>query len=138
MIGPVPSASAIAYIDLARERIAELHDDAELASVLTPFVLEMFGGYLDEWEAAARGGDPMRWETDVDPDVVEHVFHAFFLCVQHVNQVHDDMPEDEVALRTPFRVALTNGVLAALEEEGKSAADLARVLRESWPEDDLT
>jgi hypothetical protein len=138
-IGPVPSASALAYIDLARFRIDELlKEDGELEGVLTPFVVDMFRGYLDEWEQAARSGDPMRWETDVDPELVEHVFHAFFLCVRYVNAVHDDEPEDQIALRTPFRVALTNGVLDALEGEGKSAAELARALREAWPEDDLS
>jgi hypothetical protein len=74
-IGPAPSDSAMAYIDLCHRRLAELYGNTE--------------------------------------------------------------PAADVALRRPFRIALTNGILNALEAEGKASGELARELRENWPDDDL-
>lgn len=128
----------MAYIDLCHRRLAELEKAPELSGVLTPFVVSEFTRLLDQWEQAARLRDPFWWEAEIETEVVEHVFHAFFCCVRRVNELYGNTePAADVALRRPFRIALTNGILNALEAEGKASGELARELRENWPDDDL-
>lgn len=138
-IGPVPSASVLEYVRLAREQLnAARHDHGELSSALNPFVMEHFARWLDSWEASALAGPTFSWSEDVDPEVVEHAFYAFFLLVQKINQVHgEDGPPGDVDLRRPFRLALTAAVLDALESEGDSYKEFAQHLREYWPDSDF-
>ena len=137
-IGPAPSDSALAYVAMSRDRLADLKGDpGDLAAVLTPFVVDTFNEMLDAWEAAALARPVFRWESDLDVETVEHVFHAFYVIVGWANERYPDAPDDDVQLRRPFRLALTNGFLDALESEGSASAELAEALRESWPDDDL-
>ncbi|MCX7620524.1 MAG: hypothetical protein N2037_06730 [Acidimicrobiales bacterium] len=137
-IGPAPSDSALAYIDLCRRRLAELQGEPTLRGVLTPFVVAEFTRLLDQWEQTAHDGDPFVWEAEIDTEVVEHVFYAFFCCVRRVNELYGDSePRADVEKRRPFRFALTHGILNALEAEGKASGALARELRENWPDNDI-
>ena len=52
-----------------------------------------------------------------------------------IGRTSERAPDAE--LRRPFRVALLNGTLAALEREGGSSAALAAELRADWPDDDI-
>lgn len=139
-IGPVPSASAQAYLRFCREMLASLQaDPGPVASTLSPEVCASFDAYLTEWEAVAARGPLFTWESDEDVEHVEHVFVAFFRCVAEVlrrTEANPPPPED-VELRRPFRIALTNAVLNALAAEGHSSSLLAEQLRSNWPEDDL-
>ena len=134
----MPSESAEAYLELCRERLPALGQDAALDEVLTPYVRAQFMWFLVEWGQAAQEGETFHWRSDVDPEMVEHVFYAFFQCIRRVPELFESSDPEEVRLRTPFRVALTNAVLDALEAEGKGRSELARTLRETWPEDDIT
>jgi hypothetical protein len=138
-IGPVPAESALEYVKLAREQLALLgQDPGDLAATLTPFVLEKFEDWVDEWEAAARSGEKFHWSADLDPEVIEHTFYAFFLVVQRINDTYgSEGPPGDIELRKPFRLALTRAVLDALETEGDSFAEFARHLREYWPDEDF-
>ena len=136
-IGPVPASSAKAYVALCRERLPALGEDEILDAILTPYVREQFGAFLDDWERAADKGEVFHWTAELDPEMVEHVFFAFFQCVRRTYVVFDREDPELVELRTPFRVALTNAVLDALEAEGKGSSQLATTLRESWPDPDI-
>lgn len=136
-IGPVPADSARAYVALCRERLPALGADRRLDATLTPDVRARFDELLDAWESAATD-DVFLWSADVDPDVVEHVFFAFFQVVRRVPALFSEPDEAGAQIRAPFRVALTNAVLDALEAEGKGHAELAETLRETWPADDIT
>jgi len=138
-IGPVPADSALEYVRLARVQLAALHDDpGDLQATLTPYVLDMFDQWVDEWESGAQADDPFSWRIDLDPEVIEHTFYAFFLVVQKITDTYgDEGPPGDVQMRRPFRLALTRGVLDALEAEGDSTAEFARHLREYWPDSDF-
>ncbi len=137
---PVPAASAKAYLRFCRDMLASLvADPGPVRSTLSSDVCVSFDTYLTEWEAAADRGPVFFWETDEDVEHVEHVFVAFFRCVEEVlrrSEAAPPSPED-VELRRPFRIALTNAVLNALAAEGRSSGELAEQLRSNWPEDDL-
>lgn len=138
-VGPVPAESVMEYVRLARQQLEDLRSrPGDLEPTLTPFVLERFDGWVDEWEGLASGGGSVTWEAEVDPDVVEHTFYAFFLVVQRITDVFGpDGPPGDVELRKPFRLALTRAVLDALEMEGDAYAEFARHLREYWPDWDF-
>jgi hypothetical protein len=138
-IGPVPADSVLEYVKLAREQLDRLRaDPGELEPALTPFVLERFTTWVDEWEAEAKRHEKFQWATDVEPEVVEHTFYAFFLVVQRITDTYgSEGPPGDVDLRRPFRLALTRAVLDALETEGDGPAEFARHLREYWPDEDF-
>lgn len=136
-IGPVPSASALAYIDMCRKRLLAFEEDDAVATVMNPDVVGQFDALLDDWEQAALGNDPFVWSTDIDAERAEHLFHAFYQLVSRSYDLFDEASERAWRPRAAFRIALTNAVLDALESEGKGSSELARSLRESWPDDDI-
>lgn len=137
-IGPVPADSAVAYCELCRDRLARLVDDPALEAILTEDVQAQFGDLLDQWETAAHH-DPFVWSAEFAPETVEHTFFVFFQCIRRSYALYDDSRSpEEIRLRTPFRIAMTNAVLDALEAEGKGSSELAGILRESWPDDDIS
>ena len=139
-IGPVPAASAKAYLRFCRDMLASLvADPGPVGSTLSPQVCASFETYLTEWEAVAEKGPVFTWSSDEDVEHVEHVFVAFFRCVEEVlrRSEADPPPAEDVELRRPFRIALTNAVLNALAAEGRSSGELAEQLRSNWPENDL-
>ncbi len=135
----MPAESALEYVRLAREQLVVLREQpGDLAPTLTPYVLDQFSGWVDEWEAAALDADPFSWSAELDPEVIEHTFYAFFLVVQKINDTYGESgPPGDVDLRRPFRLALTRAVLDALEAEGDSFAEFAGHLRAYWPDSDF-
>jgi hypothetical protein len=140
-IGPVPSQSALAYVAFCRDRLAEVvADPGDLASALTPELLASFAAGLESWELVARTGPVFLWSLDIEVAQVEYQFVAFVRIVlggDPVGRTSESANDREVELRRPFRVALVNGTLAALEREGQGSAALAAELRAQWPDDDI-
>jgi hypothetical protein len=141
-LGPVPSSSAIAYVAFCRERLAELQADPDqVAPTLTPELVARFQGLLDLWEEIAESGPVFSWELEVDVEEVEYDFVAFVRVVlggDQIGRTSESAADQQAELRRPFRVALVNGILTALEREGPSSAGLAAELRVQWPDDDIT
>ena len=141
-IGPVPSESALAYVAFCRARLAEVAaDPGDLASTLTPDLLETLRQGLDDWERLARKRPVFLWSQDIEVEQVEYRFVAFVRIVlggDPIGRTSESAHDHDVELRRPFRVALVNGTLAALEREGPGSAALAAELRAQWPDDDIT
>lgn len=54
---PAPSPSAIAYVEFCRCHLADVvADPGDLASTLTPDVVDLFTGLLDRWQRIAEAG----------------------------------------------------------------------------------
>lgn len=140
-VGPVPSESAIAYVAFCRERLAEVvADPGDLAGTLTPDVVALFEGLLDHWEAIARSGPVFDWSEDLPVEAVEYHFVAFVRVVllgDPIGRTSERAGDAAAQVRRPFRVALVNGLLVALEREGSGSAALAAELRAQWPDDDI-
>lgn len=116
--GPVPSASAQAWIDDARivlERVRAAGD--ALPIVLPPEIEAAFGGYLDRWEAQAAADDTFVWADDVDVEEARHLAVYFFslLSIDDETWAAHDLPFASEA-STPFAEALTAAVADALAE----------------------
>lgn len=134
-VGPVPSASVLAWTAYARVVVDELRD---LADDFPPPVdvaaLDAFTRYLDEWSTVAKGGDPFRWSADLDPATVEYLIHAWFVIA---NRLAAGAERRGVALSPPegeaFYQAVVNAILDALEAEGRSTAQFSDHLRSFWP-----
>jgi len=141
-LGPVPSSSAIAYVAFCRERLAELEADPDvLATTLTPDLVARFQRLLDLWMDIAETGPVFSWELEVDVESVEYDFVAFVRVVlggDPIGRTSELAADQQAELRRPFRVALVNGILQALEREGPASASLAAELRAQWPDDDIT
>jgi hypothetical protein len=130
-LGPVSGASARSWIGYAREVIAtrRAHDDETLPADLRAG----FEVYLDEWEAAARGGE-LRWEAEIAPEVVEYMVHGFYRVATRLAEEGErrggraSPPEGD-----EFYHALVAALLEAMASEGAAAQEFAEHLREFWP-----
>ena len=140
-LGPVPSPSAIAYVEFCRYRLAEVvADPGDLATTLTPDVVDLFTGLLDRWQRIAEAGPVFAWAQEINVESLEYHFVAFVRVVlggDPIGRTSESADDREVELRRPFRVALVNGILIALEGEGQGSAALAAELRAQWPDDDI-
>ena len=140
-VGPVPSASALAYIAFARGMLAELvtRHGKDTPSVAPDMAAE-FERTLDRWEEIARNGPVFSWVYERDVEEIEYQFVAFVRLVLEgdpIGRTSERVDDDQIELRRPFRVALVNGILTALEREGGGSAALAAELRADWPDDDI-
>ena len=138
-VGPFPSASALAFIEFARTLIAELvtRHGMDMPSIDSAMA-ERFESTLDEWEGIARSGPEFLWTADQDVEDLEYHFVAYVRLViqgDPLGRTSERAPDAEA--RRPFRVALVNGVLSALEREGGASASLAAELRAEWPDEDV-
>jgi hypothetical protein len=130
-VGPVSGASARAWISYARQVLATRrpHDNETLPDDLRG----AFEGYLTEWDAAARGRE-MRWETEVDPALVEYLVHGFYRVAVRLAEESErrggrvSPPEGD-----EFYRALVNALLDAMAAEGPAAREFAQHLRDFWP-----
>ena len=131
-VGPVPSASTLAFVTQARKQLADVDHAAVLTSALTPDLVEAFEGYLDEWDRAAHRGVEMKWSVDVEPDYLEFAVNGLFQIVRHLDETGDLSigPADE---RLPFYRALVSGLIHALECEDATNLEYAEQLRQFWP-----
>ncbi len=140
-LGPVPSPSAIAYVEFCRYRLAEVvADPGDLAATLTPDVVGLFTALLDRWQQIAESGPMFTWVQEINVESLEYHFVAFVRVVlggDPIGRTSESADDREVELRRPFRVALVNGTLIALEGEGQGSAALAAELRAQWPDDDI-
>jgi hypothetical protein len=134
-VGPVPAASAIAWIGYARTVIAGGRVKGRRVDAgVSGEIAESFGRYLDKWQAIADKGGDFKWVDEVNPEEAEYLVLAFFRAAQHLSELAEargrtSMP-DEAA---PFYASLVIGVLDALEAEGASTAGFAEELRGFWP-----
>lgn len=138
IVGPVSSASALAWIGFAREIVDDLAAGLEGDTWSRPDLIETFGSYLDEWEAAARRRSGFRWEKDIPTEQVEYHVHSFHQVVVHLA----DQAERTGTRRAPlegdeFYSALVEGILVALAEEGEASAHFAEYLASFWPRRDV-
>jgi hypothetical protein len=130
-VGPVPSESARVWIAYAREVLAtrRAHD----AETLPEDLVAGFDGYLTQWEKAARGAE-LRWESEVDPELVEYLVHGFYRVATRLAEESErrggrvSPPEGDAFYR-----ALVHALLDAMSAEGAAAAEFADQLREFWP-----
>ena len=130
--GPVPSASARAWIDDARvvlERIRTAGD--ALPVVLPPEIEAAFVGYLDQWEARAAADETFEWADDVDVEEARHLAVYFFSLVSIDDETWAayDLPFTSEAAK-PFVEALTTAVTDALAE---ADSEVGRSIKASFP-----
>jgi hypothetical protein len=134
-VGPVASASAIAWVGYARAvlsgfglRGANVEDDVGAE------VVQAFRVYLAEWEATAASSSEFKWSADVDPESVQYLVHAFYRVAQRLADAAEQrgtrlMPPEAEA----FNISLVTGLLDSLEAEGEPMAAFAEELRGFWP-----
>jgi hypothetical protein len=134
-VGPVPSASALAWTRYARSVVDDLRDTAEdFPPPVDIAVLDAFERYLVEWEAHARTSEVFRWSADIDAESVEYLLHAWFVLAQRQAAA---AKRRGVALApvegAPFYQSVVTAVLDALEGEGRGPAQFSAHLRSFWP-----
>jgi hypothetical protein len=133
-IGPLASTSVQAWTTYARRVLAQALQRSSRGPVLDKAVVDQFQHLLDSWEAAATAADTFVWSTDLDPDQVEYLMHAFSNLVARLADearargYPEAPPESE-----EFYLALVTGLLDALQDAGGAHAEFAEQLRSSWP-----
>ena len=130
-VGPVSHASAVAWLDYAREALAGLRR-AQGSRVPTG-ALNTFGELLDQWGVIAAEDRPFRWISEEPPERVEFLIRALYeggLVIERESEAH------RARLRPPeadeFHVVLVDCALSALEHEGPSYAQFAEGMRNEW------
>lgn len=134
-VGPVPSASVLAWARYARSVVDDIRDTAEdFPPPVDLAVLDAFERYLGEWEAEAKAHEVFRWSDDLDAESVEYLLHAWFVLAQRQAAAAKRRgivlaPAEGV----PFYQAVVTAVLDALEAEGRGRAQFSAHLRSFWP-----
>jgi hypothetical protein len=131
-VGPVPSASAMAFVSMARKQLADVDQASVLGQALTPDLVEAFEGFLDEWDRAAHAAPDMQWSLDVEPDYLEFAVNGLFQIVRYLDE-QGDLGIDADDPRLPFYRALVSGLLHALECGDSRNCEYAEQLRDFWP-----
>jgi CheY-like chemotaxis protein len=124
--GPVPSASARAWIRDARvvlERVRAAGD--ELPVVLPPDIEAAFVAYLDQWDAHAATTAEFRWSDDVDVEEARHLAVYFFslLSIDDETWAAYELPftsEEAKPFIDAFSRAVTDALAEADSEVGQS------------------
>ncbi len=132
-VGPVSSASALAFIGYARDVI----ERGAPANQLPADVAAAFTSYLDEWEGLARTGRDFTWETTVAVEVAEYLVHAFYRLAQRLEEAARARGPAAPPEGRSFYRMLVDGLLDGMAGEGASAAEFAEHLRSFWPGDGL-
>ena len=137
-VGPLGSQGVLAWVGYARTVIDEAVSGRKPELALTAEVAEAFSGFLDEWQAAAEADERFLWSTEIDPEQVEFLAHAF----HHVALALAKAAERRGFGLAPqegreFYLALVSAFLGALEREGGAAAEFAEDLGSTWPGLDL-
>lgn len=133
-VGPVRSASALAWVPWARRVLdGEVPDADDLPGLDEAAETEM-RALLDEWQALARRGPELTWEAELAPERVEFLVHAFHRVAEALAKAAERRgravaPSEGDA----FYTALVSGVLVALAHEDASTSELSDMLRSSWP-----
>jgi hypothetical protein len=126
-VGPVSSASAVAFADFAEGVLSERGPD------LPVDVREAFVSYLATWRSEAAAGPTLVWRTEVPVEVAEYLVLAFYRLAQ---QVDADRPGPDPLVpvdATAFYQALVKGLLGAMAESGPGTAEFSDHLRSFWP-----
>jgi CheY-like chemotaxis protein len=132
-VGPVPAAAARAWISNTRRILAALRRDPDvLDEPVTDEVLDLFERFLVSWEGVASEAEVFSWQARAVPDEVRALLEQW-AAVDRMTDLQLARlgvgwapPEAE-----PFWVALTEGVVTALQEQA-ATQDLAAVLGEQW------
>jgi CheY-like chemotaxis protein len=116
-IGPVPTASALAWIGAARRTIEVLRVRPELD--VPAEVVDAFAGVVDAFEDHARANpEVFHWSAPVETDVV----HTVGLHWARIVSVTRSGRDPELSAAPPegeaFYGALAGGIAAALASEG--------------------
>src|SRR5690349_6383289 len=83
-LGPVPAASAIAFLTNAKEVVAAVRG-AEQSPALPDDVADAFEGFLAEWLAVARRRDPFTWEGEVGALLTRRLVSYWFELTANIS-----------------------------------------------------
>jgi CheY-like chemotaxis protein len=133
-IGPVDAGAARVWIDNTTKLLAALRTRPDLlAEPVPPDVLDIYDRFLDSWRDLAAGGGEFYWVAGAKAGEVERLVEEWARIDQMTDAQLADLgwhwspPEGE-----PFFVALTAGILAALEQHAETR-QLAERLSQQWP-----
>ena len=130
--GPVPSASAQAWVRDARIVLERVRAAGDALPVVLPAEIEAaFVGYLDQWEAHAATTDAFSWADDVDVEEARHLAVYFFslLSIDDDTWAEYELPFTSEEAK-PFIEALTAAVTEALAD---ADAEVGATIKASFP-----
>lgn len=132
-IGPVPSAAAVAWVENSAAILEAFVAHPEmLDEPLVEADARRFQQLLDLWRQIASGRDIFTWVGTAAREEVERLVRVWAAL--------DSVSDEQIAAlgcswsppdARPFYLALTSGVVAALERH-QETQDLARALSQKW------
>ena len=132
-VGPVPPASAAAWMEWAELTFAELRSGPPSRTTFYAEALEGIERYFKQWMPQASVPDEaFRWRAQIDPDELEYLLCALLRL--------DARGDARRGQRRPaydegrvFFVVLVRALMHALETESPGRAAFAEQLRSAWP-----
>ena len=110
-VGPVPSASVLAWSASARQTIETLRRRPELD--VPADVVQGFEHLVSTWTDAARRADPFEWQAELDRDEIQRLSTQWMrlatLAREPGSEIHPAPPEGQA-----FYDALAEAMLSAL------------------------
>ncbi len=132
-VGPVASASVVAFADYAERVLDGKVHGIEPGAGLPPDVLDAFRRRLQEWRRLAAAGPAFLWEADVPGDQAEYLVHAFYRLARRLDIAAADGAPAAPEQAEPFYRLLVGALLDGLAADGTGAAEFADHLRSFWP-----
>lgn len=134
-VAPVPSSSALAWIEFARRALTEVLAEPERAGVITPEVEAQMSGLLDSWEAAAQQGPMLSLDFEIPHDEAEYLVHAFLRLADRWTAAADERGFDISPPESDdFYAALVDAVIVAMQQaEDVSGSEYGETLQTIWP-----
>lgn len=126
-VGPLPSASALAWIRYANDVLVE-----RAGHELGPDVVDGFRRYLDDWRAVAEASPEFHWVATIPTDLGEYLIHAFYRLARQLSEERGSSPSAPPE-SAAFYILLVQALLDALADEGGSGSEFADHLRSFWP-----
>lgn len=134
-MSPVPSSSALAWIDFAHAAIDGAAGESGGAALIDPAVATRLHELLEGWAESARNGPVLALSFDIPPDESEFLAHAFLRISDRWTSAADERGYD-ISPREgdEFYSALVAAVIAALEHsDDMSGLEFGEALRSAWP-----
>lgn len=132
--GPVPSSSAIAWIDYAETVLRSGGPEPYSDTDAPTDAVSAFLTYLGEWRRAAEASEAFTWSIELPEEVAEYQVLAFYRIVRRLAEAAETRGQ---RLAPPegqeFYLMLVDRLLDALASEGAGASEFAEHLRSFWP-----
>lgn len=127
-LGPYPAEDVLRWSMFARRILVELRSSPDNENLVSPDVIDLWAKTLDEWTSEAQSRvdqhSPFRWETELEPEVVEFLLDGLDRCLNSPTVMSWITPAEAEQQRA-FTTLVIRSFVDSLSAEGHSGQHYA-------------